>query len=94
MPEGAVYVGRPTRWGNPWRIDEWPFPAEPGGREVSVMCFRLMFDERAEYPADFYPSDEEVRAKLAGKDLACWCRLDQPCHADVLIELANEAVNS
>jgi len=26
---------------------------------------------------------------LRGKDLACWCRLDQPCHADVLLELAN-----
>lgn len=26
---------------------------------------------------------------LAGRDLACWCPLDQPCHADVLLELAN-----
>jgi hypothetical protein len=34
------------------------------------------------------PSDEEIR-ELAGKDLACWCPLDQPCHADVLLELAN-----
>jgi hypothetical protein len=30
-----------------------------------------------------------AKAELRGKDLACWCRLDQPCHADVLIELAN-----
>lgn len=30
-----------------------------------------------------------VRRELAGKDLACWCPLDQPCHADVLLELAN-----
>lgn len=30
-----------------------------------------------------------VRAELAGKDLMCWCPLDQPCHADVLLELAN-----
>ena len=29
-------------------------------------------------------------APLHGKDLACWCRLDQPCHADVLLELANK----
>jgi len=36
-----------------------------------------------------YPSMDEIRAELAGKDLACWCPLDQPCHADVLLELAN-----
>ena len=30
-----------------------------------------------------------LRAELAGHDLACWCPLDQPCHADVLLELAN-----
>lgn len=30
-----------------------------------------------------------IRAELAGHDLACWCRPDQPCHADVLLELAN-----
>ena len=36
-----------------------------------------------------YPSDEEIRAELAGHDLACWCSLDEPCHADVLLELAN-----
>ena len=36
-----------------------------------------------------YPSVHEIRAELAGRDLACWCPLDQPCHADVLLELAN-----
>lgn len=34
---------------------------------------------------------EEARAELVGRDLACWCPLDQPCHADVLLELANPA---
>lgn len=37
-----------------------------------------------------YPSKvEQIKAELAGRDLACWCPLDQPCHADVLLELAN-----
>jgi hypothetical protein len=31
--------------------------------------------------------------KLRGKNLACWCPLDQPCHADVLLELANQEVS-
>lgn len=34
---------------------------------------------------------EQARAELAGRDLACWCPLDQPCHADVLLEIANAA---
>lgn len=32
---------------------------------------------------------EQIRAGLAGKNLACWCPLDEPCHADVLLEIAN-----
>lgn len=36
-----------------------------------------------------YPSVEEIRAELAGKDLVCWCGPDDPCHANVLLELAN-----
>lgn len=35
------------------------------------------------------PTAEEIRAHLRGKNLACWCALDAPCHADVLIEIAN-----
>lgn len=61
MPEGAVYVGRPTRWGN-------PFPHT--GTAAS----------RAEVVA---------RRQLAGRDLACWCPPGQPCHADVLLDVAN-----
>lgn len=37
---------------------------------------------------------DSIRAELAGHDLACWCPLDQPCHADVLIELANREVTA
>lgn len=39
--------------------------------------------------ARWYPTDAQIRAELAGRDLACWCPLDQPCHADVLLEIAN-----
>jgi hypothetical protein len=47
------------------------------GRGVSIWSYGL-------------PSADEIR-ELAGRDLACWCPLDQPCHADVLLELANPA---
>lgn len=36
-----------------------------------------------------YPSTEEIRAELAGKDLACCCPPEHPCHADVLLAIAN-----
>lgn len=36
-----------------------------------------------------YPSLDEIRTHLRGRDLACWCPLGSPCHADVLLELAN-----
>lgn len=36
------------------------------------------------------PSPEEIVCHLRGKNLACWCPLDQPCHADVLLEMAND----
>lgn len=35
------------------------------------------------------PTLGEIKRELRGKDLACWCPLGQPCHADVLLELAN-----
>ena len=91
IPEGAVYVGRPTEWGNPWHVGdhaliEWPVhEADRTVREVAItpaLAVEL-------YRFNFAPEADEIRAQLAGRDLACWCPLDQPCHADVLLELAN-----
>ncbi len=70
MPAGAVYVGRPTRWGN-------PFDVADTGRVSALMRF-------TRFIAPFLDVSE-----LRGKDLACWCRLDQECHADILLEIAN-----
>ncbi|WP_181158352.1 DUF4326 domain-containing protein [Microbacterium sp. MYb64] len=84
--ENTVVVSRPTRWGNPWLI------LIPGGRALAVSRFREMFTTDAEAREAFkYPTAEQIRAELGGKNLACWCPLDQPCHADVLLELANRA---
>jgi hypothetical protein len=38
---------------------------------------------------NFYPTLAEIRAQLTGRDLCCWCPLGRPCHADVLLEIAN-----
>lgn len=78
MPVDVVYVGRPSRWANPFVISEHQT------REQAVANFR-----RALLEGRLQNSVARVRRELAGRDLACWCPLDQPCHADVLLELAN-----
>lgn len=82
-PENTVVVARPTKWGNPFSIAEY-------GRDHAIAAFReLMTDPMARAHVG-YPEPEEVVAEMAGRNLACWCPLDQPCHADVLLALANE----
>lgn len=92
MPEGAVYVGRPSKWGNPYCTctrDCWHMPV--GSPERAVELFKRAVAEN-DIGGRFHrecPTSADIRDGLAGKDLACWCALDQPCHADVLLEIAN-----
>ena len=74
-PEGVVNVTRPSKWGNPFSVAEY-------GRALAVFNFRQRMRNLA--MIDPHAFDE-----LRGKDLMCYCPLDQPCHADVLLELAN-----
>jgi hypothetical protein len=105
MPKDAVYVGRPTDWGNPWSVgDGYVASVEPacdpsrnngqviGKAEVVVSAFVESVEQAvALYEGAWLTANmrEHARAELAGKDLACWCPLDQACHADVLLEIAN-----
>ena len=101
MPEGAVYVGRPTIYGNPFRVGV-PF-CGPTIRTIhtpaeAVGSFRawaqldtldpLLWDSGL-IVAHVYLRAALQRGDLAGRDLACWCPLSSPCHADVLLEMAN-----
>ncbi|MGQ3384509.1 DUF4326 domain-containing protein [Glutamicibacter sp. TV12E] len=81
-PEGAVYVGRGSRWGNPYRV------SGETTAQGAVALFRD-FIQRAPLDNNGQRVEATIRAELAGKDLMCWCPIDQPCHADVLLELAN-----
>ena len=127
MPEGAVYVGRPTKWGNPFAVvpepnhPSWAGPRfysvqtpdgelwspSPSGQpifgkgaaesahrhrasELAVELFSMAVDPAASSDdLRDYPLIADMERELRGKDLACWCPLDQPCHADVLLDLAN-----
>lgn len=86
-PEGAVVVSRPTKWGNPYRIDEYPGETAEEARLSAVVDFRAQIEYGIGRRP--YPTPPNIRRELAGKDLACWCPLDQSCHADVLLEIAN-----
>lgn len=85
-PEGAVVVARPSKWANPIKWQKISFEDSPG------MAKRLATEAYRDWLAE--PEQAEVRAsireELKGKDLCCWCPPGDPCHADVLLGVANE----
>ena len=88
MPANAVYVGRPTRWGNPFAPGKPAADPASGApvtvrdRAHAVALYRAWLPQRL-------AEDPDLLAPLKGKDLVCWCPLDGPCHADVLLAAAN-----
>ena len=93
MPDHAIYVGRPSMWGNPFAHRD---------RAIAVRMFRCwlvgsmrsldVMDCRLAIPGPLGHYRAAMRAELPllrGYHLCCWCRLDQPCHADILLEIAN-----
>lgn len=92
MPEGAIYVGRPTRWGNLYVVGEqeaWIAGAVFHSRTITPELAVTLYRRDIDYKVGA-PTSDEIRTQLVGKDLACWCALDAPCHADVLLRLAND----
>lgn len=85
MPPNTVYVGRPTKWGNLYRLWTHIEKGELGELFVTPALSVALY--RA-YALQYFPG--KVLKPLRGKNLCCWCPLDQPCHADVLLELANK----
>ncbi|WP_244606445.1 DUF4326 domain-containing protein [Arsenicitalea aurantiaca] len=93
----AVIVARPGRWGNPFAIAA--IAAETGLPSAQVQAEAVSRYGRwlagqldpalSPGPA---PTEESVRAALRGRNLACWCAPGTPCHADILLALANRAL--
>lgn len=83
-PYDAVYVGRPTKWGNPFthlpdtKYGEYVM----GGRAAAIKAYEMwmLMDN---------PLYEEAKRELRGKSLVCWCA-PHACHADILLRIANE----
>lgn len=86
LPPNTVSVARPHRWGNPHRIGLCPVCGVEHTREEAVAELRAEFDGNPMLRL-------QAQAQLGGRNLACWCRLNEPCHADVLIEMANQGIS-
>jgi hypothetical protein len=90
-PEGAIVVARPSKWGNPYKVggtfQHDGVQSTVRDRAHAVVLYRNWLDGQLHIA--------DVVAELSGHDLACWCPLvDEtgspvPCHADVLLALAN-----
>ena len=79
-PTGAVFVGQPSKWDNPFA-----FPGAGAARTARQRFVDL-------YRQEVYTNTDllsAIRRELRGKDLMCWCSLDHECHADVILEIAN-----
>jgi hypothetical protein len=86
MPPNTVYVGRPTLWGNPYKVTSFSLKIKGMDRENAIRMYEGWLSQKLE-------ADPHFLDPLKGKDLACWCRLDSPCHADILLEfLEKESV--
>lgn len=116
MPENTVYVGRPTKWGNPFKIGvlhNTSLYLLGADRDKERMVRDCALIQKGEFIIDgdlsvkmyknmmlesflkraLNPMWREELVKLRGRNLACWCSLDKPCHADVLLEIANASHN-
>ena len=121
MPAGAIYVGRPTIFGNPFRVikseccptwdvaddngvtyvidhkwahaNNWSDLDKPGAHRFALLeSVRLYSEDLLDWFGGRIENDPDLHdaiVGLAGHDLACWCPLGQPCHADLLLRIAN-----
>jgi len=76
IPENCIYVGRPSKYGNPFPLGNYTV-------EESLRRYRGWLENKLKNNPSFL--DE-----LKGKDICCWCRIDKPCHGDIILEYLNK----
>lgn len=91
----AKLVTRPGPWGNPFSIDDVAATygldrSAAQARAVAMAAEWLRGTLDPTLSPGEPPTREQIRRELRGHNLACWCRPGTPCHADVLIDLAND----
>ena len=96
MPPNTVKVDRTTKWGNPFRVGA----TRERTRDYCADLFEFMCGGYICMCDDPEPDEQRAYLKMAkrdikqlrGKNLACWCKVGDPCHADVLLRAANKRV--
>ena len=94
MPGRTLKVDRSTPYGNPWQLgDRHPFLGQLETTDAVVEAFDLYLADWAagRLTKKTAAQYQEALAKLKGHHLACWCALDEPCHADLWLKRANPA---
>ena len=81
MKPNSIYVGRGSIWGNPFEVGRDGTPAEVVAKYRIYLETKMRMDAGTDWRERF--------ARLCGRDLACWCKPGDPCHADILLEIAN-----
>lgn len=107
MPPNTVYVGRPSKWGNPFKVGQFMYYMDVchfmllsdvkkyftvGKNIVSAVAKKKLTREDCInlFNTYAYRINSEKLSELKGKNLACWCKEGDLCHADILLKLANE----
>ncbi len=102
LPENTVCVTRGTAYGNPFKVGEiyridWEYPCIASGNSTQFVKGELVFIKDNRMAVDYFekwinvmPFSADEIEFIKRKNLACFCALDKPCHADVLLKIANE----
>lgn len=77
----AVNCARPHRWGNPFKVDDYT------SVQQVIEQFNQMVREGKTPPFSL----ANIREELRGKNLACWCKIGEPCHCDILLSISNSS---
>jgi hypothetical protein len=86
MPENTVYVGRPVKYfSNEFKVGKYSIWLGRDCQNIDDVV--LSFQKKVEAIPHL---QRLIRIKLKGKNLACWCKPGKPCHADILLKIANE----
>lgn len=91
MPANTVKVDRSTKWGNPFIVGQdaiHPLTGKPvhvTAKTAAIALFAAYLQSTGAQKAD------EALRELKGKNLACWCKEGDGCHADILLMVANAA---
>lgn len=89
MPDNTVYVGRGSKWGNPYPIGSMHPVDDDTWAVLNADASIALYREHLLATPWGRAALSTQASELTGKDLACWCPEGRPCHADMLLELAN-----